>query len=145
MLNIKQRSGQTLVEVLFALGVVSVCLVALVISIVSAVRNARFAKNSALANQYAQEGIEAARRARDASPTWNDFITNPDYSGSRGLDSDLNWAACPVSAANVDIFIRCVEFVNTVDSSTITARVSWSEGGRDHFVEAVTFLTKWSP
>lgn len=144
MLNIKQQSGQTLVEVLFALGVVSVCLVALVIAIVTAVRNARFAKNSSLASQYAQEGTEAARRERDTSATWSDFISS--FNSDRGLDSGLNWAGC--GSANVGIFERCVNFDNTDPSgeiSIVTVTVSWSEGGRDHSVEAVTRLTKWNP
>ena len=136
----KINSGQALVEVLFAVGVVGLCLVALIAAVVAAVRNARFAKNSALAAQYAQEGIEVARQARDEANSWDEFTSN--FSGSKGLDSNLNWNGC--DNANVGIFTRCVDFVNNGDRSTVTVTVSWDESGRHHETQAVTFLTKWS-
>jgi len=134
------NSGQTLVEVLFAMGIVAVCLVALIIAVVASIRNVNFAKESALASQYTREALEVARKERDNTNSWDDFTT--DFSGNRGLNINLAWGVCPATP-NVGIFIRCVNFNNSGDKSTVTATVSWIESGRTHTSQAVTFLTKW--
>lgn len=140
MKMVKKNSGQTLVEVLFAMGVVAVCLVALVIAVIAGIRNVNFAKQSALASQYTGEALEVARKERDNALSWVEFTT--DFSGDKGLDNNLAWGGCPATP-NVGIFIRCVNFNNSGDKSTVTATVSWEEAGRTHTTQAVTFLTKW--
>jgi len=136
------KKGQALMEVLLAIGIISLCLVALTIAVVSAVRNARFATNYTLAKKYVQEGIEMARKERDRN-SWADFTSN--FSGEKGLDQDLEWNGC--DSNNIGSFTRCLTFDSSDDSgeiATVSAAVSWSERSRDHTVEAVTFLTKWT-
>ncbi|MBI3069818.1 MAG: hypothetical protein HYY87_00750, partial [Candidatus Levybacteria bacterium] len=58
----KVQKGQTLIEVLLALGTAVVVLSATVVAVLSALNNAQFSKNQSLATQYAQEGMEVMRK-----------------------------------------------------------------------------------
>ncbi|MCM8787807.1 MAG: hypothetical protein NC935_07160 [Candidatus Omnitrophica bacterium] len=127
--KIKLKSGQTLIEVLFSVGVISVCLVGLTIATTTALRNNRLSKEYTLANKYAEEGLEIVRQQRDQALNWEQFLTINDRCDS--IDA---------------LFQRCFQYQTEEFGSRrkITVIVSWQEGGRTHMVEAVTFLTKWS-
>jgi Tfp pilus assembly protein PilV len=136
-----KKSGMMMIEVLLALSIVVLVLVALTAAATVSIRNTTFAKNTVLANSYVQQGIEKAREARDRADNWDEFITN--FSGDKGLDSDLNWNGC--GSANVGIFTRCLNFNNSLaDKSLVRVNVSWSESGRNHSSEASVILSKWS-
>lgn len=142
------QNGQIIVEVLFAVGIVAMCLIALTSISSTAINNGIYAKNAQLANRYAQEGLEVARRLRDRSAGWNSFYTT--YTNDRCLAGDNSFSSCNCSvsnpASNIDnFFFRCLTFTNdTAERKKITAKVSWADGSNRHTVEAVTFLTKWS-
>lgn len=140
------NAGDAIIEVLVAIGIVSVCLVALSIAMVTAINNSRFSKESSLASQYAQEGIEASRKARDRASDWTTFTTGFN-TGENCLDSNNNWTACDcdsITTPNVGIFYRCARTVLNGEKMTITINVSWTEGGRNHNVQAITVLSKWN-
>jgi type II secretory pathway pseudopilin PulG len=63
--------GQTLVEVLLALAVVTVIITGIVAVVSNTLNNAQFGKNQNLANHYAQQGMEIVRAIRDRS--WATF------------------------------------------------------------------------
>ena len=65
------EGGQTLVEVLLALGIAVVIITAITAVVISALDNAQFTRNQSLANAYAQEGMEVVRGIKDRS--WNNF------------------------------------------------------------------------
>lgn len=143
---IKQsKAGQIIVEVLFAIGVVAMCLIALTAVSSTAINNGIYAKNAQLANRYAQEGLEIARRERDRADGWQDFYNS--FNNDWCLSSAYLWTNCNCfnPSPNVGIFFRCLTFVNdTAERKSITAQVSWTDGNKTHEVEATTFLTKWS-
>lgn len=66
--------GQTILEVVFAVGLVSLILVTLIGVITIAIRDARIAKNQSLATKFATEGLEALRTIRDAN--WNNLASS---------------------------------------------------------------------
>jgi len=138
--NNKFCQGQSIVEVLFAIGVVSICLLALIVVITAAVSNTRFSKSYNLATKYANEGVEMARKERDRN-NWTDFIAA--YQNDVGLDDSLTWGDC--GSANVDsIYERCINFFQAGEVVTVTATVSWTDSGKDHSVVATTVLSKWN-
>ncbi len=143
---IKLNNGDAIIEVLVAIGIVSVCLVALSIAMVTAINNSRFSKESSLASFYAQEGIEASRKARDRAVDWTTFTTT--FDGNKALGAtDTPSGSCPVDLVhpNIGIFTRCVNFVaDGTEKRNITVNVSWTEGGRNHNVQAITVLSKWN-
>lgn len=90
MLNNK---GQTLLEVIVALSIGVLVVSALVFATIFSLRNASFAKNSAIATKLAQEGIEKIKTARDTNQcivnlgsvqSWNG---NSQYSSCEGNGS----------------------------------------------------------
>ncbi len=126
----KFNQGQTLIEVVFAIGVLSLCLVALVSIIVRAIGNASFSKHSALAVHYSQEGLEQARARRDRND-WDTFKGTSD-----GCEA-------------IDIFQRCFTYTiadDAVDDNKVhvLVEVNWQESGRTHSVSSETFFTKWN-
>jgi len=59
--------GQTLIEVLVALGVSIIVISAIVVSVISALDNSTFSKNQNSATNFAQEGMENMRRLRNTN------------------------------------------------------------------------------
>lgn len=123
-----REKGQTLVEVVVALGVAILVITALVAATTTAVRNAQFAKNQSLATKYAQEGMEKARTLRDQNPTsfWN----------KSGSESEA-----------IGIFTRVTTYNELENDKKMEVKVtvSWTEGSRTHKSEQVSYLTKWQP
>lgn len=60
-----KQSGQSLIEVLIALTLAGLVVVALVILVLSGLKNAQFAQNQAKATKYAQEVLEQIKTTRD--------------------------------------------------------------------------------
>ena len=126
----KPMKGQTLIEVLVALGVIAVIATALAAVVVTSVSNTQFSKNQNLASQYAQEGMEIVRSIRDS-----DYVTFRTYSGSYCLDKDATTLTPDCSSANVDNFIRRVTIVqdtcagsSVTDVDNVKVSVSWQDG-----------------
>lgn len=69
------QKGQTLLELLVVMTIVSVVIGGLVFAIIGSIRNASFAKNQAEATKFAQEAIERVRSGRDRDdPITGNFV-----------------------------------------------------------------------
>lgn len=77
-----REGGQTLLEMVVAMAVVIIVVVALTFTTISSLRNSNYAKNQAQATKYAQEGLEIVRAARDRN---QQIISNS------GLGSVTSW------------------------------------------------------
>lgn len=162
----KRQGGQTLIEILFAFSVLVIAMSAIVLSVVTSLSNAQYAKNQGLANSYAQEGMAVVRQIRDSS--WSKlsgYTTNTAYClGPSSTDP------VPLTLPNINcraqssvpaggIFSREIKFehesseccpdntqtcANNVRGSKATVKVSWSDNkcstGEDlcHDVELIT-------
>ena len=84
------QSGQSLIEVIVAAAVGILVVTALTFATIFSLRNANFAKNSALATKLAQEGIEWVRTGRDR----NQCISNLGASVNSWNGSSSN-SGCP--------------------------------------------------
>jgi len=62
---VNKQSGQSLIEVVIALLVIVVVLGALVVTILTGLKNAQFAQNQVKATKYAQEALDKIRGIRD--------------------------------------------------------------------------------
>ena len=125
--------GQTLVEVIIALAITILVISSLVVGVVVAIKNARFAKNQSLATKFAQEAMEGARLYRDQYG-WDQFWTDKVPSTEEG---------------SVGIFTRTVVYENAEtaldenDRAQVSVTVSWTVGGRTHKSKLTTYLSKW--
>lgn len=59
--------GQTLIEVVVALGIGAIVLYAISTTVISSLNNAQFSKDQNLATQYAQQGVEVLKQMKDTN------------------------------------------------------------------------------
>jgi prepilin-type N-terminal cleavage/methylation domain-containing protein len=123
-----KRRGDSLVEVVVAVAIISVVILALVRVTTVAINNATFAKNQATATNYAREVLEDARRLKETNlSTFFDSSNSP----------------CTYSVTTVGSFTRtrqCDFYPNLVQ---VTATVKWTDALGDHQSQLMTNLTKW--
>lgn len=122
-----EERGQSLVEVVAALAVVGIVLLGLMALAVYSLRNINFARNQALATQYAQERMETIRQSRDNDSKAffaSDCSRDPETVG----ENFTRQVTCE-SVAEDKIRVRVV--------------VIWSDAQGSHQSELITYLTKW--
>ncbi|OGH23430.1 MAG: hypothetical protein A3J69_00580 [Candidatus Levybacteria bacterium RIFCSPHIGHO2_02_FULL_42_12] len=109
--------GQTLIEVLVALGISGIIIAAIVTLVTVSLQSAQFTKEQHLATEYAQEGMEEMRTLRDTQ--WATFLSYVPSSGSlRSFCLDQNTRTLRNASScgqNLGTFVRKVEFQKDVD------------------------------
>ncbi len=142
----KNTKGQSLFEVIIAIGVTSAILVAIINTAILSVRNTSFSRNKTLASRYSQEAVEWLRGQRDAN--WNDFATK---SNSTWCISELDWETTPKNRACTDtdniVGTPFKRELTLVTSSTqqidVKIKVFWSDAQGYHEVVLSTYFTDW--
>ena len=143
-INMQQsQNGQSLVEVVVAVGVVILLVTGLIVGTTSSIRGSEFSTYKSRALKYAQEAIEITRGMRDTS--WASLAAK---SGVWCLDKAGVWsqpggATC---TTNIDgFFTRSVTFTWDAVNNRMTAdaTVTWSDGSGTHTSELVTYFTEW--
>lgn len=121
--------GETLIEVLIALALITVVATALAAVVVTSMGNARFSKDQNLATQSAQEGMEIVRRIRDNN--YVDFrnIASATYCLNEGVTALPLPADC--TSANVSgNFLRKVIITQdgcATNVAKVIVTVSWQD------------------
>ncbi len=134
-----KEKGQSLIEVLVALGVSVIIITAIVMSVVLAIVNAQFAKSQNLATSYARQGMELIRQLSRSNWTAFNNYSNTDYClGSNNVLEEkalLPNGECPKNVGN---FIREVQIDHNSDScqiaqspanygSKVTVTIYWND------------------
>lgn len=136
------QKGQTLAEIVVALGIVLILLSGLVAGATSAVKTNSQTQKRSLAISYSQEALELSRKLRDED--WTSFQSK---SGLWCLDKSGVWTQGALSCAvNIDNFYtRGVTFTwNEAGSRMeVVATVSWPDSGSTHQSTLTTFFTQW--
>ncbi len=142
-MKIKQiiYNGQSLFEVVFAIGIAALVLVGVMSLSTTSLRNSIFSKNNTLATKYAQEGTEWIREQRDTN--WTTFY--PVANGATRNMGSLSWP--PSGSCNIPndtTFCRTVK-LTSLGSDTVSALllVTWTDGQGTHSVHSATTYTKW--
>lgn len=130
MKTFKDEKGQSLVETIAALAIALIVILALVRVTITSMRNANFAKNQALATQYAQEAMEKIRAYRDQND-WVTFVANCNAT-LISFVPPTPFSLSPTSGC------ACGS-----DSCTITEIITWTDSQGTHKSELITRLTKW--
>jgi Tfp pilus assembly protein PilV len=147
----KNEKGQSLFEVVLALGVITAITVGIVSLAVSSIRNATFSKNKTLAGRYVQEATEWLRSERD-----NDFTTFQGEAltapGTPMCFPTLAWTGsvgvCGASEtiANTPLFREITFSATTISGKTVidaNVRVYWTDAQGGHEVRSSTSFTDW--
>lgn len=134
--------GQTLAEIVVALGIILLIISALIVGGTAAIKSSDQNRLRTLAVGYAQEALEITRKLRDED--WTSFQAK---SGLWCLDKAGVWtqavAECP---ANIDnAFTRSVTFTwNTALSRMdVVTTLRWQDGAATHQTILTTFFTQW--
>jgi len=151
------QKGQSLVEVLIALGVATIVVSAMAVAAITSVNNADFSKYQNVATQYAQEGIEVVRQKSQTD--WTTFRSTyvgeaPDHptglvwcldQGTTMLDaSPLSGCAKNIRDQNSrlffvrDVTLTATQFIAYTTPNVVhpacngtvqaTVRVAWTDG-----------------
>ncbi|MBU0572259.1 hypothetical protein KKH23_01145 [Patescibacteria group bacterium] len=144
----KNNSGQSLFEVVLALGLATLIMVALVALVTSSIRNSGYSRNKTYATRYTQEASEWVRGQRDEG--WDVFSTNfiicPTPPHTQCLDA-LVWGDCGTCDETEyieNLFKREISFSDIeVDSVTVEITTYWTDTQGIHEVRNNTILTDW--
>lgn len=140
----KSTRGQTLAEVVVAIGVVVLLVTGLVVGTSVTLKASQYGKARSQAVQYAQEAIEIARNVRDSG--WTAFTA---YGGVSPifwcLDKSGVWTAMSGSCSpNIDNFYTRQVTVTWIDPKMkVEVQVSWTDGNKTYTVPITTYFTKW--
>ncbi|MBI5448717.1 hypothetical protein HY948_00125 [Candidatus Gottesmanbacteria bacterium] len=135
------QSGQSLVEAVVVIGVVTVLVTGIIVGTTASLRNINEGKTRSLALKYSQEGIEYARNLRNIG--WTGFA---EKSGVYCLDKTnvLTASANSVCPVNVDsIYIRSLTFTWVDPVMNVASKVAWDDGRGEHKSELTTNFTRW--
>ena len=129
------QEGQSLIEVVIALAVAVLVLLALVGITISSINNASFSRNQSLATKYAKQVMEEIRNHRETVP-WADFV-----GPTNDCTSNLGITFVPPSQldpapANPKITCTCLD-----NSCNIRVEVVWTDSKGTHTSDLSTILT----
>lgn len=141
MNNLTQK-GQSMFEVVLALFIITMIIVAVVILSTNAISNSLFSRSKTQASRYSQEAVEWLRRERENNSKTFGVVTN---TGTYCLVA-LNFSNTGTCAANEiitnTIFKREVNFSTRLVSSktiiTATVITSWQDSKGYHEVRSST-------
>lgn len=135
--------GQTLFELIIALGVTVLIVTGIIRIVTISLSNAAFAKNQAEATRFAQEGAEWIRLERDKG--WDDFFSR---SNQTWCLKDLTWSRA--SPCGQDEVISGTMFSREAtlgalgdDRVDVIVKVSWTDSKGTHESRIGTRLTGW--
>lgn len=133
----RNSKGQSLIEVLGATTILVIVVLSLVAVNTRSVYNASFARDQALATQYAQAGAEKIRAYRDQG-SWSDFTSACESI----LDAEL---PPPPFARTVDCYVpqSATDCSGTNDRCEVEIIVSWVDNHGSHQSQLRTRLTNW--
>lgn len=138
------NSGQSLFEVVIAVGLSALILSAVASLSAGTVRNSGFTRNNAIATKYAQEALEWLRSQRDAD--WTNLSNNI---GNKCLNTSppTGLTNPPCSQILTTVFSRQITLalVDVADPDKIDAEVivSWTDAQGTHEVKSQTRFTNW--
>lgn len=135
------EKGQTLLEVLVALGVGVAVLVATTNAILSSLTGSDFGKNQTQATQYAQQAMEVVRDLRNREGA-SFFTRNGSY--CMPTDSLLTPGTCP--SPNIDNFFTRKIIFDTLGAGRkrIAVTVSFADSKGTHQSNLISIFTDWN-
>lgn len=138
----KNSSGQSLLEMLVVLGMVTVLVTSIVAGSTVSLRNQQASKLRDTALAYAQKGLELVRTLKNSD--WDTFV---EYAGSFCLDADGTYTRYVDSCESLldDTYTRVVTF--TWDAANermaVDMVVSWTASTKTYTTKLDTYYTNW--
>lgn len=150
-LIMKNQEGQSLFELVMAIGVCALIAVGVVSIANNSIQNSTYSKDQSIASSYAQEATEWLREQRDANIST--FISNSSINGtywcllSEPLSGWPSSGACTSAQTINGMFTRQVKLVTTTVSTKTQIEadvtVSWTDAKGIHQVTNSTNFSDW--
>jgi len=125
---LKFSKGQSVIEVVIALSLVAIIVLALVRVTISSIQNSSFARDQRTATQYAQEGMENARKLKEENEI--------EFWGKSGSEEET-----------INKFERTVTYTPVTGEEDqkmeIQVVVTWEDTKGTHQSDLSTYLTRW--
>lgn len=169
-MKVNNSKGQSLLELVIGLGLLTVVITVLTITTIGGLRNSQFSKNQTQATKLAQEGLEKVRAIRDRNyavcgpnniTNWSSIYTlncsqtcpyilktGAPSCGSVSADFWLSYSAVPeaimADGVNFNRLVSVKDFGNPSDitQKEITVTVSWTDLSGTHSSKLTTILAQ---
>jgi len=162
----REKKGFTLIEVITVLFVISLGMVGVLSLIVQNIKSQSLNKNTLIAYQLAQEGVELIRQVRDSNwlkgESWRheldrdiyymDYLDNVPhevlsmghnhYQGALEPDANGFYRNAPPSS-KTSIFSRLIQLGVRNNGIIVTSRVYWTDHGREYVYSLEAMLYDW--
>lgn len=138
------KLGQTIVELLVALGIATLVIIALVSLATTSLSNVTFSRTQGEATRFARDGMEWLRSERDKD--WEAFA---ERAGNTWCLSSLSWPAgagtCSQSLTVAGTNLRREATLASTSDTKLDAyvRVYWTDSKGDHETRLNSSFTKW--
>jgi len=143
------NSGQSLFELLGAIAVIGIILIAIVGLSTKSISNSTSSRNSTQASRLSQEALEWLRIERDTD--WNTFVAHGSANGATICLDALDWGNLGTCGTNE--FISNTQFKRqvvltynpSVDPNSLEADITttWASGANISVSKSTTLLTNW--
>jgi len=151
--NIHQKLGQSLFEIVLALGLMTLIMIAIVAVATISITNSSFAKNQTLATRYSEATLEWVRNQKEES--WNNFklLSLSGLMEQTICFPELSWDSASVGECSdteniTDTLLkREIDFsIVDVEQTTIEVlvRIYWIDSKGYHEANSTTNLTNWN-
>lgn len=138
----KSQWGQSLIEVLTALAVVLLVIIALIRATTTSMKGSDFAKTQSSATSYGQEAIEWIRAERDKN--WDNIDVHA--TGAPLCLMSLDWTSAECGENDyIDgtKFKRQATLTKDGEKVKIEVIVGWQDSSGEHQSKLTTYLTNW--
>lgn len=137
------EKGQSLIELLVAIGIFVIIVSSLVVFILDSYIFGFLAEEITKANSLAEEGIEAAKSIKDDS--WENLTLGDHGLKISGNHWEFQGAPEDISTQLEEGATRVITIENIdADRKKVISRVNWNLGeGRPQEIKIVTYLTNW--
>lgn len=133
------KPGTSLIELLIAIGAISVVLITIAAAASQALSSGIFSRTQALATKQAEEQMERVRALRDRSG-----LPALSCADKCSLDSSLNKSASPLTVENLSVWFQIAVPGGCPGSSAeVTAFARWQDAKGDHQSKVVSCFSGW--
>lgn len=140
----KQKSGQSMFELLIAVFVIAITLTAIVGLVTRSIGNTTFSKERTEAGKQTQEAVEWLRAERDND--WGAFAARATINGRNYCLQTLSWNSSCSAIPNTNLTREVTLYFDaSADPNLVEARVvtRWSDSSGLHESRISTSFTNW--
>lgn len=121
---IKNKKGFSFLEVMVTIAVLSVGILAVLTLMTSSMRNSMNSRNSIIASELAQEGIELARNIRDNNLINGNNVFSANFPASNSINCRIDKNSTNVSDCNNGLNHKKLYFNSNFYNHTVTANAT---------------------